>query len=411
MNKSLTEFFRFEPHNPAGRRYDLDWLRVFVFALLIFYHIGMFYVSWDFHVKSVHAGPAPESLMKLINPWRLALLFFISGIAIRFAADKQRKLRHFARQRTLRLFIPIVFGIHVVVAPQAWLQLLESGEINSGFWTFYPQYLIGSLDRFSIIIPTWNHLWYVVYLMVYSLVLLTFARPLADWMNGYGSRLTKRLFVGRIGVFMVMLLPVAPFLIFQFWIKPLFPSTHALIDDWANHQLYFSIFVLGFMVAKDDEFWQAIARALKPAIALVVLLATVAAVVWYGESVNYSSVAFDMLEYFSERIRKTAYAWFAIVALLGISQRWFNRSSKALTYMSEATFSWYILHQTLIVMAGYWLTRQNLSVSVEFIWLSVFTIGGCLLIHETLIRRSQWVRPLFGLKQQYDNGRPQSSLP
>jgi glucans biosynthesis protein C len=28
----------------STRRYDLDWLRVIAFLLLIFYHIGMFYV-------------------------------------------------------------------------------------------------------------------------------------------------------------------------------------------------------------------------------------------------------------------------------------------------------------------------------------------------------------------------------
>ena len=34
------------------RRYDLDWLRVGVFALLIFYHVGMFFVPWGWHIKN-----------------------------------------------------------------------------------------------------------------------------------------------------------------------------------------------------------------------------------------------------------------------------------------------------------------------------------------------------------------------
>ena len=38
------------------RRYDLDWLRIGAFALLIFYHVGMYYVTWDWHVKSRHAS-------------------------------------------------------------------------------------------------------------------------------------------------------------------------------------------------------------------------------------------------------------------------------------------------------------------------------------------------------------------
>ncbi|MBW8882071.1 MAG: acyltransferase, partial [Asticcacaulis sp.] len=67
----------------AHRRYDLDWLRLIAFGLLIFYHIGMFYVTWGWHVKSDHAGRAIEPLMRLVNPWRLDLLFFISGVATR----------------------------------------------------------------------------------------------------------------------------------------------------------------------------------------------------------------------------------------------------------------------------------------------------------------------------------------
>ena len=46
------------PNAIPDRRYDLDWLRIAAFGLLIFYHVGMFYVTWGFHVKSSHAGPA-----------------------------------------------------------------------------------------------------------------------------------------------------------------------------------------------------------------------------------------------------------------------------------------------------------------------------------------------------------------
>ncbi len=50
----------------------------------------MFYVTWGFHVKSSHAGPAAEPFMLLLNPWRLTLLFIISGCATRFMLDKMK---------------------------------------------------------------------------------------------------------------------------------------------------------------------------------------------------------------------------------------------------------------------------------------------------------------------------------
>ena len=61
------------------RLYFLDWLRILAFAALVVYHVGMYYVSWDFHVKSPFAGPGLEPWMKLTEPWRMSLIFMISG--------------------------------------------------------------------------------------------------------------------------------------------------------------------------------------------------------------------------------------------------------------------------------------------------------------------------------------------
>ncbi len=67
-----------------GRRLDLDWLRIAAFGPLILYHVGLLYVPWPYHAKSRHAVPALEPLLLAINPWRLLLLFLISGVATRF---------------------------------------------------------------------------------------------------------------------------------------------------------------------------------------------------------------------------------------------------------------------------------------------------------------------------------------
>lgn len=68
----------------SERRIDLDWVRILAFGLLIFYHVGMLYVSWGFHIKGVHRLTWLEPLMLFLNPWRLSLLFPVSGVATRF---------------------------------------------------------------------------------------------------------------------------------------------------------------------------------------------------------------------------------------------------------------------------------------------------------------------------------------
>src|ERR1700741_3086218 len=89
------------------RRVDLDWIRIGAFGLLILYHVGMVYVPWDFHVKSTPAGKPLEAVMLALNPWRLALLFLVSGAATRFMAQKLAA-GTLARRRGTRLLLPLV---------------------------------------------------------------------------------------------------------------------------------------------------------------------------------------------------------------------------------------------------------------------------------------------------------------
>ena len=380
------------------RRYDLDWLRIIAFGLLIFYHIGMFYVSWGWHVKSVHASTWLEPAMRLLNPWRLSLLFFISGVAIRFAIDKAR-LGAFTWVRFWRLFLPLVFGMLIIVAPQSWIELLTKAETDKGFFEFYPDYIRGG---FSIVTPTWNHLWYVTYILVYTLLIIPLARPLAGFMNGAGARMTALILNGRIGVIFVMLLPFLPHMIYKIYLDPYHPTTHDLINDWANHAHSFTIFLMGFLVAKDTAFWKAVNRALLWASVLTLALALWLSIIWYDWNA-YIEAGHNL---WPARTGRVLFAWLAILTLLGLSQKFLNQPSEALTYMTEAIFPWYILHQTLIVIAGYWLTRQGLSVSFEFILLVAVTLSGCFVLHEFIIRRLKLLRPLFGLKLQSTDGPP-----
>ena len=104
------------PIPPRARRLELDWLRVAAFGLLILYHIGMFYVTWDFHVKSPRASDTIEPLMLLVNPWRLDLLFLISGCATAFFLKPgEAGLGRTLRSRSARL--PLILSSKTFLQP------------------------------------------------------------------------------------------------------------------------------------------------------------------------------------------------------------------------------------------------------------------------------------------------------
>lgn len=386
------------------RRYDLDWLRIIAFGLLIFYHIGMFYVSWDFHVKSVHAGPTIEPLMKLVNPWRMTVLFIISGVALRYAMDAA-PTRRLLWARSWRLFLPLVVGIHVIVAPQSWLELLEKGEVAAGFWSFYGTYLAGSTD-YSIIVPTWNHLWYLAYLIVYTFVLAA-VYPLAKHIGAADKASAKQ---SRWLLSAVLTVPIILFALHENWLEDVFPTTHALVDDWGSHTLYFPFILLAFLAAKSERVWQIIDRLFVSACIAVVLLGAWRLFVWSLDEGDIADVPFIEVLAIMHMMAEPIYAWACILVAFGLTRRFANRPSPALTYMTEAIFPWYILHQTFTVMAGFWLTRQGLPALAEFSLVTLATFAGCLLTHEYMIRRSRLLRPLFGLKNTaakrltYSNG-------
>lgn len=159
-----------------GRRLDLDWLRIAAFGLLILYHVGLLYVPWPYHAKSRHAVPGLEPLLLAVNPWRLLLLFLISGVATCFMSAAVPPGLLLAR-RSLRLLVPLAFGIAVIVPPQSYVQAVEQFGYREGFWHFTIADYLGASGRVCqaghcLALPTWNHLWFVLYLWAYTAVLL-----------------------------------------------------------------------------------------------------------------------------------------------------------------------------------------------------------------------------------------------
>ena len=374
--------------DPTARRFDLDWLRIVAFGLLIFYHVGMFYVTWGWHVKSNYASPSVEPLMRLVNPWRLALLFFISGVAIRFATDKAESLGGFALSRLARLGLPLLFGIYVWVMPQAYFEVRQSGEFAGSMATFYPDY-VALEQAFSTITPTWNHLWYLAYVLVYILIALA----VLPWLRRVPeSRAWQALSTRPLAIIFVMILP---FVATETWLSPVFPTRHDLINDWANHAHRFMIFLIGFFAAKDARFWGSVDRVWKfaPFLAVaawVMLLNGQGIGEWAGQFLSDTWLRF-LFSYIM-----VIYAWSCILTLLGFGQRFLNRKSSLLRYLTGAIFCYYVLHQTITVVAGYYLTEFQLGVTAESLLVLAVTVAGCALGYE-LIRRIPYVRALFGV--------------
>src|SRR5690606_9954904 len=117
-------------------------------------------------------------------PWRLSLLFLVSGMAIAFLLARAPRRpggaivpQGFIGTRSRRLLLPLAFGMAVVVVPQSYYEVVEQlpGGYHEGYPAFWARYLQadGSFCDAGgcLALPTWNHLWFVAYLWAYTVAL------------------------------------------------------------------------------------------------------------------------------------------------------------------------------------------------------------------------------------------------
>jgi glucans biosynthesis protein C len=373
------------------RRYDLDWVRIGAFMLLIFYHVGMYYVTWDWHVKSPDASHAIEPLMLLSSPWRLSLLFLISGVATGYLLDRQG-VRGFLGQRSVRLLIPLLFGMAVIVPPQSYLEVVEKVNYQGSYLDFWALYLTAyhgfCKGGDCLILPTWNHLWFVMYLWAYTVVLYVVIRLVPRLVPAL-RRVGERTFGGAGAV----LWPIAYLALIRYTLSDRFPANHALAGDWYNHALYGVIFLLGFALAGTRAPWAAFEKVRWQALGCSVLgWAFICARMGIYASGGHQGPELALLS----GVVYSVLQWLPIVATLGFAHRHLNHDSPARRYLTASVFPVYILHQTVIVVCAHALKPSHLQPGVEGMLLVLVTGAASFLGYE-VIRRGRLLRPLFGL--------------
>jgi membrane-bound acyltransferase YfiQ involved in biofilm formation len=375
------------------RRYDIDALRVFAFGLLILYHVAMFYVEdWGWHVKSSYEAGWLQFPMLLVNQWRMSLLFIISGLAVSFVWQRYTPGR-FAMRRLYRLLLPLLFGMAFIVSPQCYYEALGKGLIEPGYGRFMLQYLTfqdfpgDAWGGEEMIVWTWNHLWYLAYVLFYSLLLI----PVAVLLDG-PLRHVRSGFLALRGIF-IFAVPVAVLMLYGAFIYPKFPRmTGALVDDWYAHAMYGTFFLIGYLIGRDEGFWRELER--------MRWVTAISALVFFALFMTRDLLLPADSFAFADNVRAFIIygnRWLWIIAIFGWGHRLLNRPSRWLSYATGAVYPWYILHQTVIIVIGVHLAGYSLGPVVEPILVLGGTLGTCYVLYEFVIRRSRILQPLFGV--------------
>jgi glucan biosynthesis protein C len=88
-----------------------------------------------------------------------------------------------------------------------------------------------------------------------------------------------------------------------------------------------------------------------------------------------------------------------IFSVLAFGHRYLNRGSNALNYLSQAAYPVYILHMIFLFLGSLLIFPLAIPVQLQFVLVLLFTVAGCFVVYEFVVRRIALVRPLFGLKR------------
>ncbi|CAN5361723.1 acyltransferase family protein [soil metagenome] len=369
------------------RLYFLDWLRIIAFGLLVLYHVGMYYVRWEFHVKSPFAGPGLEPWMMLSSPWRLCLLFIVSGAATSFMLARGAS-GALLRSRTRRLLLPLACGMVLIVPPQSYFEVVQKYAYAGSYLDFLGLYFTGykgfcASAGHCLILPTWNHLWFLPYLWVYTLMLWLVLKLRPNALDAL-ARFAARALQGA----WLMLLPIAVIIAVRLVLYARFPTTHAFFGDWFAHAMYAGMFVTGAVFARLAGIWTRLADWRWPALLVAFACWVVGWVLMASLGAQFPGPA-RLLMYAS-------FQWAALVAAIGFARHHLNADHRWRQQLTEAVFPVYIFHQTWIILLSQALLPLRWPPLFEGLVLIAATFVLSWASYE-LVRRVGVLRPWFGL--------------
>ncbi len=374
----------------SQRRSDIDWLRVMAVAMLVPFHTGMIFCLWGFHLKNDELSVALTVQNAFINLWHMPLFFFLSGAGTWMALDI-RGFGEYARERASRLMLPFFFGLAAMCPPQLYFERLQKGEFSGSFIKFYPHFFNGPYPDGNL---SWQHLWFLLYLFLMSMIAIPILRYLRsergqavrDKLASLASRRTA-----------IIALPL-PFLVIQCVAGEGWPNGNQnLIGDMDNFAQHFFVFLYGCMLCSSDKFWRGAEKnRLFFGIAGIACFATTQAIE-YSDAINV--VRGNPAAGIGWLILRAVGTWGLLLSILGYGKRHLNFTNKFLGYASEAALPFYIIHQTVIIIIGYYVVQTGWSVAAKYLIVVVASFGGTAVAYETLVRRWAATRFLFGMRK------------
>ncbi len=364
----------------SQRLWFLDRLRFWAVIILILFHTALiFSAESNFPIKNLELSGWLDEIIFFFHGWRLALLFFISGVGTNFMV-KIYSERRYVKERIRRLVPPLLFGILVVVPPQIYYERRYQGFLFDSFGSFYLESFSSGLYPYGNI--SWNHLWFVAYLLLYALISI----PVFQWIRHH-----QFIRGGPLGItptflwWTIFLASVTAIL------KPYSTGIQNIVNDLAMFLFYWLIFLSGF-ICHEWKCWTILETKRKTLLVAVLISTIIVYIFKWGIDAQEKS-AWVIFLYDSIRVIN---AWCWVLSILAYGKKYLNTPGRYHSILNQSIFPTYILHQTVIVILAYWVVQPSWNAGFKYLLIVCSTVlicGLCFLV----LRTNSITRVLFGI--------------
>jgi len=366
-----------------ARKYFIDWLRIALIISVFFFHVGMIFRPEQWHVNSIESFPFLDPIMWWLHLWRMPLLFLVSGIGTYYALGF-RTTKQYIKERFTRLYVPFTVGFFTLVPLMVYVERID---LYASFWEYIPHMFDGGAYPAGNI--SWHHLWFILYLLIISLLIAPFIRYLkGDHFNMVRGKLID-LGSKKMGLNWLLLILILS----QLVLRQYFPkSTHALYNDWAYFTYYLLFFLSGFILFTNDRVVNALASQrrlyLYQTLAFTVFLFSVPSL--FGER--------SLLQDYTRGITEIIISLSCGITALGYFKVYFNKEHRFRKLMNEAIYPFYLLHQPALIFVGYFVLQWDVSYGVQAFLIIILSLASILVPYWYIIRRVNLLRIVFGMK-------------
>ncbi len=366
---------------PSGRRYDLDWLRVIAILLLLFYHAGMTFNTWEWHIKNSETSRLYNYWMLPLHYIRMPLLLFISGAATYMALGK-RTIKGYAGERFKRLIIPYVFGLVVLGPTMVYFEYRS--QINS-YWDIYRSFF--DYIPYHNGMLNWYHFWFIGHLFLYSLIVI----PVLIFLRSPNSERfrsgIRSILLHPIGM---LLVPAAIILITQLLLGS---GLTGVFEGWRLFAFYFCFFLFGIICYSSPEVRDSVLKNRRYFLTGSVIILLIRFVGFFFKDTTETTVA--TIEAISIFL-----SWIWVITIIAYGQHYLNIPGKFLARFTEAAYPFYLLHQPFLIAISYYICQLPWGIGAKYIVLCLLTLVVVIFFYMVFIRPFNVLRFLFGMKSK-----------